>query len=416
MNEKNNLLERRLYTEQLKSFIDKPVIKVITGIHRCGKTALLELFQNDILQYTDKNHIISINFEDTQFDTITNYKQLDEYILSLMKDDKKYYIFLDEIQGVEQWEKCVNSLRLKNTDIYVTGSNSHLLSSELATLLSGRYVEFCLHTLSFSEFLDFRKKCALDSENIDDELEAYIKTGGFPILSTNQFDSSSARKIVTDINNSAVLRDVIERNNIRNIQLLQKIIAFMYDNIGNITSAKKISDFLKSQKRTADFETVYNYLQYLENALIIYKTPRYDIKGKKLLETYEKYYLADHSLQYTVKEFNMVNISGILENIVYMELRRRGYTVSVGKIANSKSGEKEVDFIAENTKGKLYIQVCYILANEKTIEREFSPLLEIRDNYPKMIVTMDRLWQIERKGIKGMHLKDFLLSGDSVFD
>ncbi|MDR2897820.1 MAG: ATP-binding protein [Spirochaetaceae bacterium] len=411
MNEKDCYFDRKLYTEQLQGFINKPVIKVITGIRRCGKSALLELFQKDILHYTDKKHIISINFEDTQFDTLTNYTELDGYIRSLMTDDNRYYIFLDEIQAVEQWERCVNSLRLKNTDIYITGSNSDLLSSELATLLSGRYVEFCLHTLSFSEFIDFRKKSGLGSDRIDDELEAYIKTGGFPILSTTELTPYSARKIVIDIQNSVVLRDVIERNNIRNVQLLQKIIAFMYDNIGNITSVKKISDFLKSQKRTADFETVYNYLHYLENALIIYKAPRYDVKGKKLLESYEKYYLADHSLQYTVREFNLSNISGILENIVYMELRRRGYTVSVGRIGGDKSGEREIDFIAENPKGKVYIQVCYLLASEETIEREFAPLLEIRDNYPKLIVTMDRFWQIEKEGVKGIHLADFLLSG-----
>jgi predicted AAA+ superfamily ATPase len=416
MNENDPNFERKLYTEQLKSFVNKPVIKVITGIRRCGKSALLELFQNDILQFTDKNHIIYINFEDTQFDTLTNYKQLDEYVLSLMKDNKTYYLFFDEIQGVEHWEKCINSLRLKNTDIYVTGSNSNLLSSELATLLAGRYVEFCLHTLSFSEFMDFRKKRGIGSENVDEELEAYIKTGGFPVLSSNNFDHFSARRIIIDINNSAVLRDVIERNNIRNIQLLQKIIAFIYDNIGNISSAKKLSDFFKSQNRTADFETVYNYLQYLENALIIYKAPRYDIKGKKLLESYEKYYLADHSLQYTVREFNMANISGILENIVYMELRRRGYSVSVGRIADRKTDDREIDFIAENTSGKIYIQVCYLLASEEIIEREFAPLLEVRDNYPKMIVTMDRFWQIEKDGVRGIHLKDFLLSNAAILN
>ena len=401
------LIERRLYTEQLKSFINKPVIKVILGIRRSGKSALLELFQSDILQFSDQDHIISINFEDTKFDFISDYKKLDDYILSRIKDKKTYYIFLDEIQIITQWEKCINSLALRNTDIYLTGSNSNLLSSELSTLLAGRFVQFHLYTLSFREFINFRKKRGFGSHDLDDELSAYIKTGGFPVLSTSEFDFSSARKIVTDINNSCVLRDVIERNKIRNVQLLQKIITFVYDNTGNITSAKKISDFLKSQKRKADFETVYNYLQYLENALIIYKVPRYDVKGKKLLETYEKYYLAEHSLQYTVREYNAANISGILENIVYMELRRRGYTVSIGK-----TGEKEIDFIAEKPAGKLYVQVCYMLSDKETIEREFAPLLEVRDSYPKIIVTMDKFWQVEKDGIKGIHLKDFLLEGD----
>ena len=397
-------IERKLYSEQLKSFIKKPVIKVITGIRRSGKSALLELFQNDILKFADQDHIININFEDTRFGFITDYKKLDEYILSLIKDDKTYYILLDEIQEIKQWEKCINSLRLRNTDIYLTGSNSNLLSSELSTLLSGRFVEFNLYTLSFSEFIYFRKKRGFGSDDMDYELEAYIKMGGFPILSVSEFDPGAARKIVADINNSAILRDVMERNKIRNIQLLQKIIAFVYENVGNITSTKKISDFLKSQKRSADFETVYNYLQYLENALIIHKVPRYDIKGKKLLESYEKYYLAEHSLQYTVKEYNAGNISGILENIVYLELRRRGYSVSIGKIA-----EKEIDFIAEKSGDKLYVQVCYLLSNEETIEREFAPLLEVRDSYPKIIVTMDKFWQIEKDGVKGIHLKDFLL-------
>jgi predicted AAA+ superfamily ATPase len=403
-------IERKLYTEQLKNFINKPVIKVITGIRRCGKSALLELFQNDILKFTDKKHIISINYEDIKYDFITNYKKLDDYITSLIKDKKTHYIFLDEIQDIEHWEKCINSLRLKNTDLYITGSNSTLLSSELSSLLSGRYVEFNLHTLSFSEFINFRKKTGIGSGPAgsfepDAELEAYIKIGGFPVLSTTSFDLRTAQKIVTDINNSAILKDVIQRNKIRNVQLLQKITAFIYCNTGNITSAKKISDFLKSQRRSADFETVYNYLQYLENALIIHKVPRYDVKGKKLLESYEKYYLAEHSLKYTVQEYSADNISGIMENIVYIELKRRGYTVSIGKI-----NEKEIDFIAEKPGSRLYIQVCYLLANKKTTERELSPLLEVRDSYPKMVVTLDKYWQIENKGIKGIHLKDFLLS------
>jgi predicted AAA+ superfamily ATPase len=399
----NDNIERKLYTEQLKHYINVPVIKVITGIRRCGKSALLDLFQDDVLQISDRQHIISINFEDTKFDFITDYKKLDEYILSLIKDDKTYYIFLDELQNIDKWEKSVNSLRLRNTDIYITGSNSTLLSSELSTLLAGRYVEFHLYTLSFSEFIDFRKKKNIDFGD-GNELDAYIRYGGFPVLSTAAFDPQTARKIVADINNSAILQDVVQRNKVRNVQLLQKIIAFIYDNTGNITSAKKISDFLKSQKRTADFETVYNYLQYLENALIIHKAQRYNIKGKKLLESYEKYYLAEHSLQYTIREFNAANISGILENIVYIELKRRGYSVCVGKI-----NDKEIDFIAERPEGKLYVQVCYLFSNKETIEREFAPLLEIRDNYPKIVVTMDPFWQIEKNGIKGIHLKDFLL-------
>ena len=262
-----------------------------------------------------------------------------------MTNKKRYYIFLDEIQLVEKWEKSVNSLRLKNTDLYITGSNSRLLSSELATLLAGRYVAFHLYPLSFAEFIVFRAHSSLGitgpdgAADMDKELDAYIETGGFPLLSVNSFSPREKRQVVADIHSSAVLRDVVQRNGIRNSQLLEKIIAFLYDNVGNPVSLKKIADYLKSQKRTADFETVYNYINYLENAFIIYKAPRYDIKGKRLLETTEKYYLADHSLQYAVRGMSHDNISGILENIVFMELVRRGYRVYVGR-----QDAKEVDF------------------------------------------------------------------------
>ncbi|GHV93811.1 ATPase [Spirochaetia bacterium] len=409
------MLERTNYIEDLKGYIDKPLIKVITGIRRCGKSSLLLLFQEAILARTDKSHIIYLNFEDSEFDSILTYKNLNTYITAKITDSKRYYIFLDEIQIVENWEKSVNSLRLKNTDIYITGSNSRLLSSELATLLAGRYVSFHLYTLSFAEFVDFRKQSGLSAAgsdeiiDLDKELDAFIETGGFPLLSVNSFTQREKRQIVSDIHSSAVLRDVVQRNGIRNTQLLEKIIAFLYDNAGNPVSLKKIADYLKSQKRTADFETVYNYITYLENAFIIYKAPRYDIKGKRLLETTEKYYLADHSLQYAVRDMRQENISGILENIVFMELVRRGYRVYVGKLET-----KEVDFVAEkiNGTGTLYIQVCLNFSNPETKEREFSPLRAIKDHWPKMVITLDKYWQTEEQGVMGIHLKDFLLRGD----
>ena len=399
-------IERELYTEQLKKFIDVPVIKVITGVRRSGKSALLELFQKDLLKFTDPEHIIFIKFEDLDFSFITDHKKLHEYVTSKFKDEKRYYVLLDEVQNVDEWEKGVNSLRLRNTDIYITGSNSKLLSSELSSLLGGRYVEFRLHTLSFSEFINFRKECGIGSEDTEDELDAYIRTGGFPILSRSGFDHQSARKIITDINNSTILRDVVQRNNIRNVDLLQRIVAFIYDNVGNVTTAGNIADYFKKEYRTVDKETVYNYLRYLEEALIIEKVGRYDIRGKRLLETYDKYYLAEHSLQYVVRDFNAGNITGILENIVYLELLRRGYSVNIGKL-----GSKEVDFVAERPGSKLYVQVCYLFADEGTIEREFAPLTMISDSHPKLVVTMDRYWNINRDGVRGMHLKDFLLNG-----
>jgi predicted AAA+ superfamily ATPase len=397
---------RKLYTERLKAFLDKPLVKVITGIRRCGKSSLLLLFQEQLLQHKDKDHIISINFEDAEFDTLLTHRDLNRYLASKMTGPGRYYIFLDEIQAVENWEKCVNSLRLKNTDIYITGSNSKLLSSELATLLAGRYVTLHLYTLSFAEFLDFRKQAGTGDGDIDRELKAFIETGGFPILSANSFSPPEARQILVDLNSSAVLRDVVQRNGVRNTQLLEKIVTFVYDNVGNPLSLKRISDYLKERKRNADFETVYNYLNYLESAFILYKAPRYDIKGKRLLETTEKYYLADHGLQYAVREMRQDNISGILENMVFLELVRRGYRVYVGK-----QETQEIDFVAEkiNGSGKLYIQICVNFSNPETREREFAPLRAVKDHWPKMVVTLDPFWRAEDQGVLGIHLKDFLL-------
>lgn len=402
----DTLIERELYTEQLKEYIDVPLVKIIAGIRRSGKSAMLELFQRDILKITDPEHIIYVKFEDMEFDSIRDYKKLHEYVLSKMGDDGRYYIFLDEIQIVEHWEKAVNSLRLRNTDIYVTGSNSKLLSSEFSTLLSGRYVEFRIYPLSFSEFINFRKEYGISCDSTDDELEAYIRTGGFPMLSTGRLSRNAERKIIMDTGNSIVLRDVIQRNEIRNVDLLQRIIAFVYDNVGNIITAKSISDYFKKEHRNIDNETIYNYLRYLEEAFIIHRVGRYDIKGKRLLELLDKFYLDEHSLQYIVREYDSVKISGILENIVYLELLRRGYSVTIGKFDDT-----EVDFVAERFDGRVYIQVCYMFYEKETIEREFAPLMKIRDNYPKLVITMDKYWNVDKDGVKGMHLRDFLLSG-----
>ena len=404
----NKLIERKLYTDKIKGFMGKEPVKIITGMRRCGKSGILELIKNEALKYSDEKHIIYINFEDAEFDSIISYKELNKYIAGKMKDSKKYCIFLDEIQMVEKWEKAVNSLRLKNTDIYITGSNSQLLSGELATLLAGRYVAFEASTLSFREFIHFRNECGINSGT--DELEEYIKTGGFPLLSVNQFSDEQSRQIITDIQSSAVLKDVVARNKIKNVPLLERIISFMYDNTGNLVSIRKITDYLKGKgspgKSGADYETVGNYIGYLENACIIKKVSRYNIKGKKLLESNDNYYLADHSLQYTIRDMKRTNLPGILENIVYNELIRRAYKVYVGKIDT-----QEIDFVAEkiNGKDKMYVQVCTEFGRKETIEREFSPLVEIKDHYPKYVVTLDKYWKEDRLGVTGIHLRDFLL-------
>ena len=402
-------IERKIYTDKIKGFFDKEQIKIITGIRRSGKSEILKLMRNEALKVTDGPHIIFINFEDAEFDDIATYKELVKYVAGKMVDTKKYYIFLDEIQIVENWEKAVNSLRLKNTDIYITGSNSQLLSGELATLLAGRYVAFEIGTLSFAEFIDFRKinKINYSDPTAATDIDEYIKIGGFPVLSTIQYTESQARQTITDIQSSAVLKDVVARNKIKNVPLLERIISFIYDNVGNLVSIRKIADYLKGNGGGADFETINSYVGYLEKACIIKKVSRYDIKGKKLLESNDKYYLADHSLQYAVRDMKRTNLPGILENIVYNELIRRDYKVYIGKMET-----KEIDFIAEKINGgeKIYIQVCTEYGSKETMDREFTPLTEIKDHYPKLVVTLDKYWQEDRQGVKGIHLKDFLFS------
>jgi len=403
----DKLIDRELYYDKLKGFFNKEVIKIITGIRRCGKSEILKMFKNKALQITDENHIIFINFENSDFDEITTYKGLNTYLKGKMQDESKYYIFLDEIQMVENWEKSVNSLRLKNTDIYITGSNSKLLSGELATLIAGRYIEIKVQTLSFGEFIDFRKQMDFDTESLDKEIMEYIRIGGFPFLSVNSFNEDECRRIIEDINSSSVLKDVINRNKVKNVLLMENLLKFIYDNIGNQFSLRSIVSYLKCLQKGADFETVSNYISYIEGACIIDKVSRYDIKGKRLLESNEKYYLADHSLQYAIRDMRLDKIPGILENIVYQELVRRNYKVYVGKFDT-----KEIDFVAEKINGtnKVYIQVCYEFSNsEETKKREFDPLLEIKDHYPKYVVTLDKFWRADYDGVRGIHLKDFLL-------
>jgi len=396
-------IERKIYTDKIKGFFDKEPIKVIVGIRRSGKSEILKMVRSEASKVTDEDHIIFINFEDSEFDEIVSYKELNRYVADRMKDDKRYFIFLDEVQIVEDWEKSVNSIRLKNTDIYIAGSNSKLLSGDLATLLAGRYVKFEINTLSFSEFICFRRESGIHPA---DDLDEYIRVGGFPLLSTTSFTPEQARQIVADIQASVVLKDVVKRYKIKNVPLLERIIAFIYDSVGSMVSIRKITDYMKSNGIAADSETVSSYVGYLEDAYIIKKVPRYDIRGKKLLESNDKFYLADHSLQYVVRDLKRTNLPGILENIVHNELIGRGYKVYVGKI-----GTKEIDFVAERINGgeKVYVQVCTEFGSPETMDREFSPLIEIKDHYPKYVVTLDKYWGEDRGGVKGIHLKDFLL-------
>ena len=421
MQNNETYIEREIYTEQIKDFIDKPFVKIICGLRRSGKSSVLNLVMQEVKKRTDEAHIIYINFEEVENQWLKTSDILNEYLLSKIKDGGRYYLFLDETQMVEGWEKSVNGFRLKNTDIYVTGSNSKLLSSEFSTLLSGRYVTFDIHSLSFKEFIKFRKACGLGTGDDLKELSEYITTGGFPVFSTTALAPSTVKKIIEDINSSAVLRDVIERKKIRNTELLKRLIAFVYDNVGKIVSINSIVKYLKDEKAGADSITVAEYLGYMEEAYIIHRVQRYDVKGKALLESNEKYYLGEHSLQYALFGVRNDNRAGIIENIVYLELLRRGYKVYVGSIAVIKRDDEgkrtyktlEIDFVAQKDydKERVYIQVCLEYRSyESTREREFAPLLEINDHHHKYVVTLDPIWQANENGVKGIHLKDFLLT------
>jgi len=401
----NSLIERPRYIEQIRNFIDKDYVKIILGIRRSGKSGLLQLIQSEIRKSKEDAQIIDMNFEKADFFHIKNYEGLVNHITGLMTDDRKYYVFMDEPQEVEGWEKAVNALRLKNTDIYITGSNSKLLSSEFATLLGGRIITFNVYPLSFMEFIDFRKHRGFGVDDVDKELDAFIRNGGFPAVSLYDFSQHDIRRIVTDTHSSALLRDVISRNKLRDPQLLNKIVEFMYDNVGSLVSFLSITNFLKSSGRKGtDLQTITNYVRYLEEGYLIQRARRYDVKGKRLLETNDKYYLTDHSQQYVVRDYRVENIDGILENIVYCELVRRGYNVYVGKIDS-----REVDFVAEKPNGeKMYVQVTYEFT-KGVYEREFNPLKEIKDNHPKFVVSPDKFVERNDDGVIGILLKDFLL-------
>ena len=400
------MLKRDLYLDRIIPFIDKPFIKVITGLRRSGKSSLLELIKNQLLKNEiDENNIIYLNFESLANHSYTEIIPLYTFIKEKIVSKEKYYLFFDEIQEVNQWEKVINSFLVDfNVDIYITGSNSHLLSSELATYITGRYVEFQIQTLNFNEYLDFSVAFKPDTLSNSKELfNNYLRLGGFPVIHTAVYTTESAYKIVYDIYSSAVLRDTIQRFQIRNVELLERIIRYVFDNIGNSFSAKNIADYFKSQLRKVDINTVYNYLNALESAFIINRVQRYDIKGKEILKTQEKFFLGDISFMYALMGYRDRYIGGILENIVLLDLKSKGYKVFVGKLDT-----KEIDFIAEKGNEKLYVQVCYLLAEQTTIDREFGVLKEIRDQYPKYVVSMDPLFEDNIDGIKHVHISDFL--------
>ena len=394
---------RDIYLNKLVNFKDKPLIKVITGIRRCGKSTLLDLFEEYLLNNgIKKENIIHMNFEDLLYDEIKDYKDLNKYIKEKILDNDKKYIILDEIQQISNWEKAINSFLITlNCDIYITGSNAYLLSSEISTLLSGRYVEIKMLPLSFKEYLEFNNYNT--KENLEEHFNDYLLYGGLPIVSYVH-DKSAIRNIVSGIFNTVIIKDVSKRNAIRDITLLENLIRYIAQNVGSPISSRNISNYLNSAGRKTSTETIDNYLKMLENAFIIYKANRFDIKGKMYLKTLEKYYIVDTGIRNELLSFKDGDYGHMLENLIYIELLRRGYDVAVGKIDNL-----EVDFVAQNYDEKIYYQVSASILDENTKKRELNPFDHIPDHYEKVILTMDKTPIKDFNGIKNINIIDFLL-------
>lgn len=402
------MIKREMYMKRIRPFIDTDLIKVITGIRRCGKSVMLDLIKQELEESgIDPSRFISINFEDMRYEHLHTARALHDEIRERAAGvSERLYLFFDEIQEVDGWEKCINSLRVSmDCDIYITGSNARLLSGELATYLGGRYVEFVIYPFSFSEFTDLYHQTAPET-SVPQCFQKYLLCGGMPYLSNIRYEEEPSRQYLTDLFNSVQLKDIVRRNSIRDIDLLERVISYITVNVGNTFSAASLVKFFKSEHRTVAAETVMNYIRYCCDAFLFYQIRREDIKGKQLLASNEKYYIADHGIREAVFGGNMRDINLILENIVCMELLRRGYTVTVGKSKN-----KEIDFICHDRNEKIYIQVTYLLASEETIDREFSVYDSISDNFPKYVVSMDEL-DMSRNGIKHRNIRDFLLMED----
>jgi len=400
------MIERNAYLQKVIPFIDTDLIKIFTGIRRCGKSVMLDLIKKELLKRKiDEKQFIHINFENIETEKYRDYTKLHEYISEeINKIGKKPYLFLDEIQEVNAWEKCVNSLRVKfDCDIYITGSNAKLLSGEFATYLGGRYVEITIYPFSFAEFIELYKT---ENEDIGIEkmFKEYLVIGGMPYLKNVGFDYNASIMYLQDLYNSVVLKDIVQRNKIRSIDLFGRVIKYIISNVGKTFSARSISNYFKNEKLDIAVETILNYLQYCENAHLLNCVRRKDMIGKKTLSVNEKYYIADHGLKEALVGKNQADISIVLENIVFMELKRREYKITVGKI-----NDLEIDFIAEKNNSCIYVQVCYLLATQETVEREFSVLEKVKDNLPKLVVSLDE-FDMSRNGIKHFNIRDFLLS------
>ena len=402
------MIKRETYMKRIRPFIGKELVKVMTGIRRSGKSVMLELIQDELrFNGVSEENFISINFEDLRYAHLLNAMALHEEILQRAEHmEGKVYLFFDEIQEVADWEKCINSFRVSlDCDIYITGSNAKLLSGELATYLGGRYVEFVIYPFSFTEFLELYHSIAPDA-SIQQCFQKYLLAGGMPYLANIRYEEDPVKQYLTDFFNSVQLKDIVKRNKVRDVDLLERIIAYVIANIGTTFSASSLVKNKKNARRSTSTDTVLNYIKYCCDSYLFYQVRREDLHGKQILSTNEKYYIADHGIREAVFGGNMRDINLILENIVYMELLRRGYKVTVGKI-----GDKEIDFVCDQRGEKLYVQVAYLLADESTVQREFGVYDSICDNFPKYVVTMDEL-DMSRNGIRHRNIRDFLTAGE----
>lgn len=400
------MIYRAMYVDKIMAYTDTPFVKILTGVRRCGKSTILKMIMQEL--ETKRNvlpeRIVSYRFDSMEYEDMTAKQMFIELKKRLSKDGRTYF-FLDEMQEIKGWEKVVNSLASDyDVDIYITGSNSRMMSSEIATYLTGRYVSFRIYTLSFDEYLLFKSSYAKVDEP-KKELVNFVRLGGFPATHLQKYTQDEVYTIVRDIYNSTIFSDIVKRNQVRKIDQLERVVKYTFNNVGNTFSAKSISDYLKSEKRKLDNETVYSYLEKLEKAYLLHRCSRYDLRGKEILKTQEKFYLADTSLRYSVLGYNSDTVASSLENVVYLELCRRGYDVQIGKTPDG-----EIDFVATKQNNKLYVQVTQEIKSEKTEKREYERLLEIRDNYPKYVLTTDDFSGGNYLGIKTMHIADFLLS------
>lgn len=400
------MIDRPLYMDKIMAYTDTPFVKILTGVRRCGKSTILKMIMERLKteRHIPDERIISCRYDSMEYVDLTA-KDMYDQLKSRLSTEGKTYLFLDEVQEIEGWERVVNSLASDfDVDLYVTGSNSRMMSSEIATYLTGRYISFRIFTLSFGEYLMFKRQYAPVSD-AKTELANYVRLGGFPATHLQAYSQEEVYTIVRDIYNSTIFSDIVRRSQIRKIDQLERIVKYTFSNVGNTFSAKSIADYLKSEHRSLDNETVYNYLEKLEKAYLLHRCIRYDLQGRELLKTQEKFYLADVALRYSVLGYDADSVAASLENIVYLELCRREYTVNVGKTDGG-----EIDFVAERQNERLYVQVTQEIRSERTAKREYERLLEIRDNYPKYVLTTDAFAGGNYQGIRTMHIADFLLS------